>query len=324
MNPYGPVVEADSHVDGDIITERPWLTGRAYMLVPPDEEAAMTGWQKRSFFRVSRVELSLDNGRTFSPAMGTSTWRFRLETSELAPGLLPILIRAVFENGHVAMRRIVLTSDSRPPDVVTVGPPENTAFRDSILVYGSTSDQFEMDSVEVSLRQGDKIGYSVPSFIQGLYIDTSVLGGFIWATGIGLTFFDDNVKVQANAGLTAPGRFSGWSLGGKVLANVYRVKLSQFLGLDWDFWETSFALGAQFTYFSMAEGEPAVWMGQFLGQWEIVKADMSHFFPEWKYFKSVSLYLEPGIWFAPSDVTADINAWRTLVTLGFGARLSLF
>ena len=324
MNPYGPVVEVDSHLDGDIITERPWLTGRAYMLVPPDEEAAMTKSQKRVFSQVNRVELSFDNGRTFSPAMGTSTWRFRLETSELPPGLLPILIRAVFENGNVAMRRIVLTSDSRPPDVVTVGPSENTAFRDSILVYGSTSDQFEMDSVEVSLRPGDKIGYSVPSFIQGLYIDTSILGGFIWATGIGLTFFDDNVKVQANAGLTAPGRFFGWSLGGKVLANVYRVKLSQFMGLDWDFWETSFALGAQFTCFSMAENEPAVWIGQFLGQWEIVKADMSHFFPEWKYFKSASLYLEPGIWFAPSDVTADINAWRTLVTLGFGARLSLF
>ena len=64
-------------------------------------------------------------------------------------------------------------------------------------------------------------------------------------------------------------------------------------------------------------------MGQLLGQWEIIKADMGFFVPKWKYFKSFSLYAEPGVWFAPSDVVSD-QAWRWLFTIGIGARVSLF
>jgi hypothetical protein len=73
----------------------------------------------------------------------------------------------------------------------------------------------------------------------------------------------------------------------------------------------------------MEEGETPLVMGQLLGQWELIKADMSYLFPKWKYFKTISIYTEPGIWFAPSDVASE-QAWRYRFTIGFGGRLSLF
>jgi hypothetical protein len=214
--------------------------------------------------------------------------------------------------------------DIRSPVVNVLGPSENSSHRDTVSVYGSVRDDFEMDSVEVSLRPGDKAGYSVPGFIQGLYFDTSVLGGLQFATGLGLTFFDDNVKVQGVAARGADNsRYSNWAFGLKVLANIYTTKLNLWFGPDFEFWTTSITLGAQFLYFLMEEGEKELWMGEFLGQWEIIKADMSEFFPKWKYFKSLSLYMEHGLWFAPSDVSSE-QAWRVKYTIAFGFRVSLF
>jgi hypothetical protein len=321
---FGPVLDIISHKDGDVITGRPWLTGSAYMFRP---EGGPVDRPTKVLYGVSKVELSFDNGLSFLPAKGTGDWRFRLETSEMDMGILPIIIKATFNNGEIAVRRILLIVDTELPIVTTIGPAENSAYRSSIKVFGSTRDGYEMESVEVLLRPGNKIAYSVPGFIQGLYFDTSFLGGLLWSSAVGLTFFDDNVKVQFNVAQGAPGsRFSGWAIGGKVLANIYNKNLSDWFGLDWVFWRTSFVLGAHFSYFLMEPGENPLWMGQFLAQWEVIKVDMAYFFPKWKYFKSLSFYAEPGLWFAPSDVdlSQDTNAWRVLFTIGLGIRVNLF
>jgi hypothetical protein len=319
---FGPVLEINSHKDGDVITGRPWLSGRAYMYRP---EGGTINRPTKVLYGVSKVELSFDNGLNFILAKGTGDWKFRLETSELEMGILPIIIKATFNNGEIAVRRILLIVDTEAPVVTTIGPVENSAYRSTLKVFGSTRDGYEMESVEVLLRPGNKIGYSVPGFIQGLYFDASFLGGLNWTTAVGLTFFDDNVKVQFNFAQASSGsRYSGWVFGGKVLANIYNKNISDWFGLDWVFWRTSFVLGAHFSYFTMEEDVDPRWMGEFLAQWEIIKADMSYFFPKWKYFKSLSFYMEPGIWFAPSDVNYDFKAWRTRFTIALGMRVSLF
>ena len=321
---YGPIVQVDSHKDGDVITKRPYISGHAYFAGTDSVDASAGAARKAR--AVDKVELSFDNGRTWQKARGTDYWRYRLETVELPSGSLPIMVRASFKNGSTAVRRILLTVDTRPPLVHTIGPAENSAHRTSILVYGSAEDDHDMDTVEVSLRPGDKIAYAVPGFIQGLYLEGSFLGGLNWATGLGLTFFDDNVKVQAVAAQAPSGRYSGWAFGGKILANIVNQNYSRWFGYDWEFARTSLVVGAQFLYFMMEGEESPVIMSELLGQWEIIKADMSYLFPKWKYFKSLSIYVEPGLWFAPSDVSADIdkNAWRTKFTIGFGGRISLF
>jgi hypothetical protein len=319
---FGPVLEVKSHKDGDVITGRPWLSGSAYMYRP---EGGTVDRRTKVLYGVTKVEMSFDNGRSFLAAKGTGDWKYRLETSEMEMGILPIIIKATFNNDEIAVRRILLIVDTELPVVTTIGPAENSAYRSTIKVFGSTRDGYEMESVEVLLRPGNKLGYTVPGFIQGLYFDTSFLGGFVWSTAVGLTFFDDNVKLQFNVSQAPSGsRYSGLAFGGKVLANVYNKTISDWFGLDWVFWRTSFVLGAHFSYFLMDPGENPLWMGEFLAQWEIIKADMAYFFPKWKYFKSLSFYTEPGFWFAPSDVTYDPKAWRIRFTIGFGMRVNLF
>jgi len=301
------------------------------MYRPPGE---IVNRQTKTLYGVSKVEVSFDNGRSFLLAKGTGEWRYRLETSQLEEGILPIIIKATFNNEEFAVRRILLIVDPHPPTVNVIGPVENTGYRTTIKVFGSAADEYDMEGVEVSLRPGNKFGYSVPGFIQGLYFDTSFLGGVNWCAGLGLTFFDDNVKVQGNVSHAPSGRYSGMAYGFKVLANIWNKNLGDWLGPDWTFWKTSVVLGAHFSYFTMEEGENPLWMGEFLGQWEIIKSDMSFFFPKWKYFKSLSFYMEPGIWFSPSDVSSDTGkrpdgsdynkAWPVRFTIALGLRVNLF
>jgi hypothetical protein len=342
---HGPVLVIDSHNDGDVITRRPYISGRAFFMQVPDPEelviqsdgeeeeepvVKLSRKDQKTMGRLvpqaKKVELSFDNGRSFVTADGGPEWKFRLETGELERGTLPVVVKASFTDDSVAVRRILLVVDTRAPVINTIGPPENSSHRNSILVYGSSSDDYDMDTIQISLRPGDKNLYQVPGFIQGLYLDGSALGGLQYAVGLGLTFFDDNVKLQFNASQAGKGnRYSGWAFGGKVLANVYTQNLGDWFGPDWEFWTTSITIGAHFSYFwgMEKEGEKALWMGQLIGQWEIIKADLKFFFPKWKYFKTISLYTEPGLWFAPSDVVSK-QAWRTKFTIGFGGRISLF
>jgi len=332
---HGPMLQIDSHKDGDVITKRPYISGRAYY-IPSAEPAAQEGVEDVPRSRrerradnappsVSKVELSFDNGRSFVSADGRDKWKFRLETGQLERGPLPIVIKAIFTDDSFAVRRIVLVVDTRPPVVNTIGPAENSSHRTSVLVYGSAGDDFDMDSVEVKLRPGDKTFYAVPGFIQGLYFDASGLGGNNYMVGVGLTFFDDNVKVQFNATQAPLGeRISNWGFGGKILANVYKKNLGEWFGPDWEFYTTSFVVGANFSYFLMDEGENPQWVSQLLGQWEVIKADMGFFFPKWKYFKSFSVYVEPRVTLIPSDVSEGDKAKPVIFTIGVGGRISLF
>jgi hypothetical protein len=318
--PFGPSISVDSHQDGDVITRRPWISGRAWIATPaPEAGDPPVSRKEKAALAAQDVSISFDNGRSFNKVQGKENWKYRLETGDLAAGPLPILIKAEFAEGQTAVRRIILTVDTLAPLVTTVDPSENSTYRDSMLVYGAASDDFEIDSVAVSLRPGDKAGYSVPGFIQGLYLDANFLGATFADFGFGLTFFEDNVKLQFQAGWAPPGRFTGVVAGFKLLANVYSLPFAYYFGPDWEFFSMSVAIGANFSYFSMDEGQTPLVMGAVLGQWEFARADLSYFFPKWKYFKTVALYIEPIFWFASSDVSAGAIFRCTL-----GTRFSLF
>jgi hypothetical protein len=326
--PLGPILSVDSHLDGDVITGRPWLSGRAWVAVSPLDEVNMTR-RDRQNIAVKEVLISFDNGRSFAKAIGRTNWKFRLETGDLPLGSLPILVKAEFNDGRTVIRRLVLRVDTNAPVVETLGPSEDSTHRDDLLVYGSAGDDFELGDVEVSLRPGDKAGYSVPGFIQGLYVDSNFLGATLFDAGLGLSFFKDNVKIQFQAGQAPdsdlysgePSRFLGTVLGFKLLANIFYLPFDYFFGPDWSFFSMSFALGANFSYFTMDPGNDreALVMGAVLGQWEFVKADLKYFFPQWKYARTFSLYVEPIFWFASSDVQAEVIPRVTL-----GVRLNIF
>mgnify|MGYP005837880407 CR=1 FL=1 len=340
--PSGPWIMVNAFTSGDYIPGRPWLKGSAgWYLSPGDAEgeaeadaalAASASKDKKvdpkvlarnrqQGRQVGLVEVSLDNGRTFHPAEGKTDWKFRLETQDYPEGLLPLLIRATYKNGDQTVSKVILNLDKTPPSISILNPAEGGRFNQSLKVYGIAKDDVNLATVKVVLRQGDKAGYQVPAFIQGLYIDTGMLGDTLFNTGLGLTFFDDNVKLQASYGYTPQlyngeeQRFYGNVFSGKLLANVASMPFGYFFGPDWNFLSANLALGAKFSYFSeTASGQPLI-LSAVVGQLEFPRFK----FERLKYFSTLSLYSELQAWFISAEVSGGI-AYRA----SFGLRSSIF
>jgi len=313
---YGPILLIDSHRDGDVITNRPWLRGRAMFIRPPHPEGREYNRAEISQFAVSTVEVSYDNGRTFKQALGKGDWKWRLEPLDLPPGTRPVVVRAKYENGEEAVRRILLFMDAENPEVAAVSPAVKSVHRDEINIYGAASDNFELTDVNISLRPYDKFWYSVPALIRGLYFDVKTLGATYFDVGVGLSFFDDNVRLQGQFGIAPPeGAYSALEDGGRYVGNVYGLKLlaniftlpfdGLFKDRDWIFYKMKFAVGANFSWFQMDYWRSPLYMGAVVAQVDLANVDMKYIYPKWKYFHIMSLYLQPELWFASTDAITD-------------------
>lgn len=310
---FGPWVTVDSHRTGSAVSSRPTISGTAgYTFEDPAdlEEGSREYRRALEAFEIAEVEVSLDDGATWEKASGREEWDYRIETSEVNEGWLPVLVRTTAENGERGYRRLQILVDTTPPLVTLDFPRASSRFNDVLLAAGSASDTNTLSGVEAILRQGSLARYEVPEFIQGLYTDFHFLGASTWDVGIGLTFFDQNVKLQGQFGYAPPGRFSGLVVGGKLLANVANFPFSYWFGPDYDFLSASLALGANFSYFS-TEG---LVLGGIVGQLEFPIVQNS----AWRAFNRYSLYTEGQLWFISSDVQGG-----TEMKLSFGLRVQL-
>ena len=337
----GPILTIDSHQDGDIITRRPWLSGRAWVSgdgEDADGEDSGNGRRRaRREVALTGVQISYDNGQTFMYARsgrGDSDWRFRMETGELAAGHLPIVVRARFADGSQAVRRVMLYVDTTPPMVQTIAPSEGLAFRGEIPVFGIagvTSENNDLAGVDVSLRAGDKMLYSVPGFLQGAFLDFNAFGATFFDVGFGLSFFDDNVRFQFQWGLSPAygqhsvfvdgGRYTGSVFGIRLLANIFNLPFSWLFGPDWAFFSMNIAVGANFSWFSMAgeHDRSSLFMSAVIGQLDVANVNMQEIFPQWRFFRQFALYLQPELWFASSDVRGE-----TIFRMTVGLRTNIF
>jgi hypothetical protein len=320
----GPWLSIDSLSAGSYLSYRPWLSGSSGWAMPgpdPKDKAAVDAYRKGAASRrVVKVAVSLDNGKSYREAQGTERWRFRLETQDYAEGGIHLIVRASFGDGSVAVAKTILSLDKTPPEVKIVEPAENGRFNGIIHSVGTASDSSGLASVDLSIRKGDKRGYELPGFIQGLYLDGHVFGGTEWETGLGLTFFNDNVKLQASYGQmpeTVDGerqRFYGDVLSAKLIANVLFLPFASFLGPDWDFLSTSLGVGAQFSYFSMGDNTDQG-ISAIIGQIEFPKVSLKQL----AFMKEYSLYFEEQLWFIASESQPEFRPVSTL-----GVRVGLF
>jgi hypothetical protein len=340
-SPYGAVLSVDSHKDGDTITKRPWLSGRTWYSAAPilEGENVREARLERSDFLVKRILVSYDNGKTFRKAKGNgNNWRFRLETGLLPLGPQPVVIKAEFANGEEKVHRILLLVDPAPPHVTALAPPEKSRHRDEILIYGTAGDNMNLADVNISLRPRDKFWYEVPPLIRGLYFDGKALGATMFDVGVGLTFFDDNVRFQAQWGraptpkeeekvpnLIEAGRFTGDVIGIKLMANIFHLPFDFLFGPDWVFYSMNVAIGANFSWFSMVDEQgldrAPVYMGAIVGQIDIANLNFTHFYPKWTRFRNYALYLEPELWFTTTDVQGPA---QTEFRLTAGLRINVF
>ncbi len=326
----GPWVSVTTLHTGDFITNRPWLQGQAgYYLAPAarEDKEAFAAYEKEAWAnRIEKVEISLDNGRTFTAAGGQTSWSYRLQTQDIPDGTVRLMVRATTASGLAAITKAIVVNDDLAPAVKILRPEEGQRFNDKIAVLGIASDENGLTDVRINLRPGDKAGYKIPDFIQGMYLDfqgrTVFSGTFSWQAGFGLTFFDQNVKLQALVGMEPESRFDGLVLGVKLLANIFKLPFDALFGPDWEFFSMSLALGATFAYFTNSGStieftDSGRILGAALAQFEFAKFTVK----EWSAFNAYSFYVEFDLWFLSTDVPGAPVLDPKIM---FGVRIGLF
>ena len=362
----GPWVTIDSFTFGEFAYERPYLYGRTGYILSGEDEALLadrsTEREVRDAIRAKRVdytEISFDNGinflRTGPGRSRGSNYSYRLETGDMTEGMHYILVRTTMKNGETAVTRMLVQVDKTPPVIRLISPEIGGRYNERIAYSASATDDVELDSLTYHLRVGNKSSYEIPGFLQGLYIEgiippfikqlvpempTFFAGGATYTDfGLGLSFFDDNVKVQVQygyitndifeslGGQNPPGlRYGGHVLGLKLLANIYQLPFGAFAGPDWEWLSASFALGANFSLFDLAQegytqSGTSTWMSALLLQVEFPKVTI----PKWKALRKFSLFTEGQLWFVPTDVNADALGIKVVIPhVIVGFRLYIF
>lgn len=334
----GPWITIDNFAMGDFAIDRPWLAGSTGYSLTEEEVLSLkakgtTAEEKRLVREKSldKVEISFDNGKTFVPVESGKRWRYRIETGDLAEGFHFIVVRAIMNNGEIAVTRSIIQLDKTKPSIKLISPSEGGLYNNELTFSGLSSDDIQLSNVTLALRKGDKSAYAVPSFIQGLYFDWHFWGATLYDLGIGLTFFDDNVKIQGQFGqftqeqrnlfVNEPLRYGGTVVGVKLLANIAYIPLEFYFGPDFSWLTATGAVGANFSWFSDTQsGQPQI-LSCVLGQLEFPRITI----PKRKFFRTFSLYTEAQFWFIPTDVDSgevDINSIIPHITGGL--RVNLF
>lgn len=342
--PYGPWVTIDNFTYGDFATERPFITGRAGYALDPEEVAATKTKEASPEFKATvaakklvKIELSFDNGKTFEELSTSGTWKYRVENQDIAEGYHFCLVRATMANNESAINRIIFQVDNTKPTIKLIAPSIGGRYNQILDAQGLSHDDVNLKDVTVTLRKGDKSSYEVPSFIQGLYLDFHVGGSTLYDVGAGLTFFDDNVKLQGTFGQltqeqydaylaifgqpSEPLRYGGTHvIGLKILANVAQLPFSYFLGRDWEWLYSTFAIGAQFSWYDQTASGKTQTLSALLFQLEFPKVK----FKKAKAFSSFAFYTEPSIWFIPTDIASEEKIESIKIKLAFGFRTNIF
>ncbi len=315
-NPSGPWVTIDNFAMGDFAFDRPYLEGNAgyaftetELLSLQDKATPKDVRQALLAKSVDYIEISFDNGKTFEKIGSKRKWRYRVENEDMSAGYHFMVVRAVMRNGETAVTRTIIQIDKTAPTIKIISPEEGGRFNEFIEFAGLTNDDVSLKSVTLALRSGDKASYEVPAFIQGLYFDWHFWGATFYDIGAGLTFFDDNVRLQLQfgqftdllwkwVGQTEPFRYGGNVIGGKLLANIGTVPFRYFFGPNWEWLSANLTLGANFSMFSETQSGSPQMLSAILAQLEFPRVTI----PKQKMFRTFAFYTEAQVWFIPTDI----------------------
>ncbi len=337
-NPIGPWITIDNFTYGDFAVDRPYIRGKAGYVVSEEEKelAKDKSVSKRKHKKrvaeleaksIDSIQLSLDNGMTWETLSEKSDWKYRVENEDIAEGFHFLLVRAKMKNGEVAVTRCIVQVDSTKPTVKLISPGVGGRYNQTLDFSGLSHDDIELKSVELALRKGDKASYEIPGFIQGLYFDAQFWGATLFSVGAGLSFFDDNVKLQFQFGQFTQAqrdiftksnlRYGGNVMGVKLLANVLYVPFRYYFGPDWEWLSLNLSLGANFSHFSESGSGTDQILSAMLVQLEFPKVTRDRHATR---FRTFSMYTEGQFWFIPSDVSsADIPTLVPQISLGLRA-----
>jgi len=356
----GPWVTIDSFKFAEFSYDRAYLSGRTGYVLSEDDKQLLADKKLDKETKAAILaktpdytEISFDNGRSFiktnkALAKGVD-YRFRLEDSEMPEGYHYIVIRTTMKNGEIAVTRMIVQIDKTFPEIRLISPEAGSRYNQTIAYSASATDDIELVSLTYHLRKGDKAMYAVPGFLQGLYLEGIIppfvkqiapdvipnifAGGATYTDfGLGLSFFDDNVKIQGQYGMMTQDqyealggtnniRYGGNVFGFKIIANVYALPFGSFAGPDFEWLYASFAFGANFSYFEIAQSGSSTWMSAVIAQMEFPKVKI----PKREYLRTFSLFTEFQLWFVPTDVDASKNDIPVVIPhVTMGLRIYIF
>ncbi len=328
----GPWVTLDNFIYGDFAVDRPFLRGQAGYALSEEEKLDKKLVAAK---KVSKVYVSLDNGKTFVLAGSGSSGKFkyRVENLDIPAGCHYVLVKAVMADGSESITRMLFQVDREAPQVEVITPVEGEHYNQTLSYSGIASDNVNLENIELLLRKGDKNSYALPGFIQGLYIDSSFWGASLYSVGAGLTAFDGAVKIQGQFGQFTRSqweavsvvfglpvnsfRFGGNIVGGKIIAQLADLPFMYFWGRDFEWLSATAAIGANFSYFTETGAGGGQMLSAIIGQVEFPKITLKNN----KAFKTWAVYYEPQVWVTPSDAA---NAAKVVFTMSLGIRTSIF
>jgi len=166
-----------------------------------------------------------------------------------------------------------------------------------------------------------------------LYFDWHFWGATLWDIGAGLTFFDDNVRLQLKFGqfteqqwglfFEEPFRYGGNVIGGKLLANIGTLPFRYFFGPNWEWLSANLTLGANFSMFTKTQSGSPQMLSAILAQLEFPRVTI----PKQKMFRVFAFYTEAQVWFIPTDIeSVDPNnpIPKIVPQISGGIRINVF
>ncbi len=349
-NPIGPWITIDNFAMGDFAVDRPYLRGRAGYSISEEEQLLLDDKTTPKEVRakiaektLEKVEISFNNGRTFKSVSSRDTWKYRLETGDMAEGEHFLLVRARMRNGEVAVSRMIVSVDKTAPQITLITPDEGGTYNQALAYAGIATDNVAVTNVTMALRKGDKFLYGVPTIFQGLHFELGFWGATLWDMGVGLSFFNNNVKLQLHYGQylqsqwnwvyrKTPGvkmRYGGHIFGMKILANVFELPFERFAGPDWSWLYMTGALGANFSIFTQTQSGKVQVLAAMLAQIEFPRVKLPK--KKVKYFRSFAVYTEGQLWFIPTDVSdgsskgvKSVKNQSVVPRISVGIRLDVF
>ena len=115
-------------------------------------------------------------------------------------------------------------------------------------------------------------------------------------------------------------RYGGNVFSAKILANISSIPFSYFFGNDWSWLYATFALGADFSFFTATSSGKAQVLSAVLGQVEFPKVKLQNR----NTFSSFAVYTEGSLWFIPTDVQGSGGIKNLIPQIGIGIRANIF
>lgn len=122
---------------------------------------------------VKQVEISMDNGNTFSLTEGKEDWHYTVNTAVIDDGTHVIFVRTTDNYGRQALFSSLINIDNTPPVLKFEYPLAGSKLDSHLFVSGQTMDNISLEGVTLKIKSLS--GGQVPAKLAEMKLETTVL-----------------------------------------------------------------------------------------------------------------------------------------------------